>query len=146
MAHQTGHRRLGNSSGGPSTPVQPIRSLADLVLDPKNFSSVLANASNPAPSTLGPQTDTPSPTAAHNNPPSSSGEEHSRTSIADLVLNNVTYDAIIASSTRGLELEPETHISLAEHVMTPPNSPAPGSKEYGSLLGVSAAIMKADGK
>jgi hypothetical protein len=139
------HLSKGDSFKKPSTSTQPIHSLADLVLSPENFSAALAaSTSNAHPPP--PRADLPpdSAVASGKAVPSSFSKEAPSTSIADLVLNNVTYDAILASSTKGLELESEARDF--PDAPTPPNSPVLAGMGFGSLVGMSATIMAQTGK
>jgi hypothetical protein len=75
--------------------------------------------------------------------------QHSAKTLADLALNNVTYDTILASTTKGLHLDlnaqylhPSPSPLPSTDARAPPNTPAsPHMTGYGSLASASAKIM-----
>ncbi|KAF4598904.1 hypothetical protein EYR38_007316 [Pleurotus pulmonarius] len=83
---------MGNSDNTP-------KSLADLVFNPKHYSKLLASSAQEGESS--PQPDpsqrSPSPQSSRSN-----GKTPTPVSISDLILNGVTYDAILASSAKKL--------------------------------------------
>ncbi|KAF9496379.1 hypothetical protein BDN71DRAFT_1446385 [Pleurotus eryngii] len=104
------------------------KSLADLVFDPKYYTKLPAGSakdgqSSPQPKATVQASNTPQPgrqTAPGNPPP---------VSISDLILNGVTYDAILASSVKKLSVE--SPIADATSPMNsnfpPPNTPIDAS-------------------
>jgi len=118
-------------------------SIPEIVLQPE-FYSTLSAMSNDSEVDSTPTTAETSPAPSHAARSGTSLEEgdhvrHSpKTSIADLVLDNITYDAILASTTKGLHLDLNAkylHASPSPLPSTdaraPPNTPA--SPDPGSL-------------
>ncbi|KAG9221380.1 hypothetical protein CCMSSC00406_0009829 [Pleurotus cornucopiae] len=104
------------------------KSLADLVFDPKHYSKLLASSAKdgqsspqPKPTVQASNTPQPSRQTTPGNPPP--------VSISDLILNGVTYDAILASSVKKLSVE--SPIADATSPMNsnfpPPNTPIDAS-------------------
>ncbi|KAF8058593.1 hypothetical protein FPV67DRAFT_1455135 [Lyophyllum atratum] len=123
-------------------------SISDIVLNGKAYSALLAAESS------GSGVSTNQQAGASNVMQETDTQHHSRPhhtpamSIADLVLNNVTYGAILTSSAKNLELSsesqpPHTTLPVEGDARTPPNSPTSGQGSQ-SLMGASTTIMAAD--
>jgi hypothetical protein len=127
-----------------------LLSFSDLALQPQSYSTTSGEEEDLSPSL----TDS-SPVNVHIVRSSASPIEdhdhvqHSAKTLADLALNNVTYDTILASTTKGLHLDLNAqylHHSPSPLPSTdaraPPNTPAsPQMTGYGSLASASAKIM-----
>ncbi|RDB20794.1 hypothetical protein Hypma_012217 [Hypsizygus marmoreus] len=126
-------------------------SISDIVLDPKYYSTILA--ARPAEVSSTNEQTTDSPVSVQREARSPPKDINSTTSIVELVLNNVTYDAILASSTKALANDSESESSPPplqypsfDNLRTPPNSPSTGTMGSGyiSLMSTSATIMEPD--
>jgi len=74
-------------------------------------------------------------------------------SVTNFAIDNVTYDAILASSSKNLKLtiddQNPSPVPLVDDARTPPNSPSKEepAQSFGSLLGASVKVMaENDGK
>lgn len=86
-------------------------------------------------------------------PAEDSIRHHAKTSLTDIMLDNVTYDTILASTTKGLHLDlnaqylniPSSPLPSSD-ARAPPNTPAsPNMARYGSLNTASTMIMESKG-
>ncbi|KAJ8515162.1 hypothetical protein ONZ45_g7385 [Pleurotus djamor] len=108
------------------------KSLADLVLDPKAYSAILRAQDGHH---QGAAADVRSSKASANLDahPSTTSSSRPNISLTDLILNNVTYDAILASSTKGLSMKGDLeHPSVVaatplSATFPPPNTPIDAS-------------------
>jgi hypothetical protein len=105
-------------------------SISDLVLQPQ----VILMTNDAADSS--PATAEFSPAAAVQSNPSPIGNgvrQTPKTSLADLLLDNITYDAILASSAKSLHLQPGS-LPSSDATHAPPNTPSSAEMtRYGSL-------------
>ncbi|KAF4563002.1 hypothetical protein EYR40_007283 [Pleurotus pulmonarius] len=125
---------MGNSDNTP-------KSLADLVFNPKHYSKLLASSAKEgesSPQQPDPSQRLPSPQSSRSN-----GKTPPPVSISDLILNGVTYDAILASSTKKLSVAPEDATSPMSSNFPPPNTPTdPGSSVHRSMEQVVEDAMR----
>ncbi|CAA7260356.1 unnamed protein product [Cyclocybe aegerita] len=128
-----------------------ITSVSDMVLEPHHYAALLLQASGERDrreaSGSGASTplQVPPSTPLHNTPPRDPAERLDRREINDVLVEGITYDAILASNLNrslgldggGEEVPPETR--------APPNTPAYFAIQEGrfsSLMSVSLAIME----
>ena len=128
-------------------------SISDLVLDPKYYPTIngLENPKESSSVLEGAKeiSGRSNPTLDEN---VSSSRSHPKTSMTDLVMDNITYDKILASSTKDLKLDMSnatgpslSPVSLQPpvDVRTPPNTPSMLQEtRYTSLMGLSSSITK----
>ncbi|KAF5374709.1 hypothetical protein D9615_008962 [Tricholomella constricta] len=139
---------MSSTPKGRTYPIAATHGIADIVLDNKSYSKLLAEdsrESHPAPKPTIEQVATTQEIdgslPSQRKPPA--------ISIADLVLDDVTYDAILSSAAKGLHHSSESQRPpptppLADDARTPPNSPTSGPWNQ-SLVSVSADIMTREG-
>jgi len=117
-------------------PCRPLTlKTSGLVIDPKNYTEpYAARSKNGEPTTNEHPVANPAAIASpHHNPNTShTAATYPRISMVELVLNNVTYDAILAASAKSLRLEVASGVAeLPPLPSAPPNTPTSTDMNYG---------------